>query len=560
MCRTLPNLLHKDEGYSELLSIWNQHSPRVYISVVLCFPCDDRLRDDAAHHLETSLRRLSRSRPLFAGRLYTSGPGQISVRRAPFYTIPFDVCVADKEAWPTYQHMRDEGFPPSLFIDPWYARQGDPERASEPLPVSRVQARFVEGGMLLSVFLHHSIMDGQSLGIFLECLAAQTRLQQGPADHPSEQKIALSAPRHYYHNLKTHHHHHHHNYQQQHQKGGSDLRAQFQRLAAKCPEYTILPDFSGPTQPRYFDAGTPMNEIERTGRIFVFSNERLEALRELVVRIHASDVSTSTSGSGSSSAPARSPTLLPTTTTCYTALAALTFAHVTRARRVAENYLLGSNNSMGGTTATATAKNTTTTTTTTTTSTNPKSVRRAVAATATTAQLWNSVNWRFRGAFQDATKDYFGNAALPAVTRVATDGLAAACEDDAALARTVLLVRETIDGVDQAYVHKRLAMLAAAPDPRLIGLKYDPRAAEALAFNTWRHFGADAEWHVPGCPARKAHAIRRAHGGWNLGTALILPAQAGSTKQELFVSLSVKAMERLCNDERWMRWVDRVIG
>ncbi|RYP84100.1 hypothetical protein DL769_001245 [Monosporascus sp. CRB-8-3] len=337
-------------------------------------------------------------------------------------------------------------------------------------------------------------MDGESLGIFLECLAAQTR--QGSIDRPSEQKIALATSRHY--------------------KTPGELRDQFQRLAAKCPEFTLLPDLSGPTQPRLLDVGTPLHEIDRTGKIFVFSNARLEALKRLV---------TSHPGSASSS-----PTL---PTTCYCALAALTFAHVTRARAGAERYLPAGRCST--------------------------SMEPPGRTTTTTAQLWNSVNWRAR-AFQDATRDYFGNAALPAVTEVPTDRLFAACEDDSELARIVLLIRETIDGVDQTYVHRRLAMLAAAPDPRLIGVRYDPRMPEVLAFNTWRHFGADAAWHIPGIPVAKPNAIRRAHGSWGMGTALILPAQAESTKQELFLSLSIEAMEALCNDERWMRWVDRVIG
>ncbi|RYP23483.1 hypothetical protein DL767_008799 [Monosporascus sp. MG133] len=340
-------------------------------------------------------------------------------------------------------------------------------------------------------------MDGESLGIFLECLAAQTR--QGLIDRPSEQKITLAASKHY--------------------KDLGELRAQFQRLAAKCPEFTLLPDLSGPTQPKLLNVGTPLHEIDRTGRIFVFSNARLDALKRLVTS-HASSASSS-------------PTL---PTTCYCALAALTFAHVTRARAGVERHLPASRCS----------------------SSSMETPGRTMTPTPT-AQLWNSVNWRAR-AFKGATKDYFGNAALPAVTEVPTSRLFAACEDDSELARIVSLIKETIDGVDQAYVHRRLAMLAAAPDPRLIGVGYDPRMPEVLNFNTWRHFGADAAWHIPGIPVTKPDAIRRAHASWGMGTALILPAQAESTKQELFLSLSVEAMEALCNDERWMRWVDRVIG
>ncbi|RYP73966.1 hypothetical protein DL771_003277 [Monosporascus sp. 5C6A] len=390
--------------------------------------------------------------------------------------------------------MKNEGFPPSLFINPQYGPPGNPERTAEMLPVSKVRVKFVEGGLLLSVFLHHAVIDGESLGIFLECLAAQTR--QGPIGRPLEQKIALAVPKRY--------------------KDPGELRAQFQRLAAKCPEFTLLPDLSGPTQPRILDVGTPLHEIDRTGKIFVFSNAQLEALRRLVT-CYASSASSS-------------PTL---PATCYCALAALTFAHVTRARAGAERHLPAGRCS--------------------------SSMEPPGRTTTATTQLWNSVNWRPR-AFQDATRNYFGNAALPAVTEVPNGRLFAACEDDSELARIVPLIKETIDRVDQAYVHRRLAMLAAAPDPRLIGVRYDPRIPEVLAFNTWRHFGADAAWHIPGIPVAKPDAIRRAYGSWSMGTALILPARADSTKQELFLSLSVEAMEALCNDERWMRWVDRVVG
>ncbi|KAH8668896.1 hypothetical protein BX600DRAFT_460910 [Xylariales sp. PMI_506] len=184
--------------------------------------------------------------------------------------------------------------------------------------------------------------------------------------------------------------------------------------------------------------------------------------------------------------------------------------------------------------------------------------------------LWNSVNWRSR-AFKHLTGDYFGNAALPAVTKVPMWQVLAAASCDggnssssssaaAHLAALVPQIKASIDAVDEDYVHRRLAMVSALPDPRIIGVNYDPRTPECLAFNTWRHFGADAVWSIPGVPASKPDAIRRAHGSWNLGTALILPGQSLAVTQEIFISLSQVAMDLLCKDEEWLKWVDRVIG
>jgi hypothetical protein len=247
-------------------------------------------------------------------------------------------------------------------------------------------------------------------------------------------------------------------------------------------------------------SGTPLELIEKTGKIFVFRRDRIQELQQLV-RQHLKS---------------------PQNPSTYTCLAALTFAHITKAREQAEAFL-------------------------------PSFEGKYEAS------LWNSVNWRTR-AFQDFTEDYFGNAALPAVTKVPRRLLIKACDDTLAFAKLVPMIKASVDAVDEEYVLRRLAMVSALPDPRLIGVNYDPRMPQTLAFNTWRHFGADAIWDIPGVSVEKPDAIRRAHGSWNLGTALILPAQALSIHQEIFVSLSKVSMDLLCKDREWLKWVDRIIG
>lgn len=463
-------------GSLELLSIWNQSSPRVYISVILCFPLDNGFVEDAVDHIAASLQRLGRERPLFASRLQaanTTQPGHAHLIQSSEFSIPFEVLLNPRDIPGDYEQMRQMGFPPGLFIKPQFNIPGVIGTATDPLPVCRVQALVIPGGLLLVVYLHHSLCDGDSLRIFLECLAAETR---GDAiDRPSEQ--AFEGPR-----------------------SRRLTNGNLSSLVSRCPEYTILPNFNGPTQPRFSDFGTPLDSIPKIGKIFVFKKSRIAEL-QTILQAHLRCRKT----------PSK-----------YTCLAALSFAHIIKARLRAEKFL-------------------------------PLTEEKG------SAKLWNSVNWRSR-AFRHLTEDYFGNAALPAVTKITKKRLLRACDDVPTLASLVPLIRASINAVDEAYVKRRLAMVSALPDPRLIGVNYDPRMSHCLAFNTWRHFGADAVWDIPGVPVEKPDAIRRAHGSWNLGTALILPARASSDEQELFVSLSQAAMDLLCRDEGWLRWVDRIIG
>ncbi|KAI1331540.1 hypothetical protein F5Y16DRAFT_360197 [Xylariaceae sp. FL0255] len=470
----------QDYGYQESLSVWNQCAPRVYLCVVLCFPFDNERREGAVQHIHHALRRLAAERPIFASRLHPGQHGKIIIGRSRAHSIPFEVADNIDDGLSHYGELRDEEFPPARFIHSRFGIPGGMDPLS-PRPVSKVQAAFTNGGLLLSIYLHHSLADGASLRVFLESFGNATR--DITSDLPSDQKLRIPGVR----SSCTHSH------------KLLDTSA-FKRLMTSCPEYTTLPDLSGPTQPRFYKVGTPISEIDRVGKIFVFKTEQLQELRELIKEKNES---------------AERPT-------AYTSLAALAFAHITEAQTNATGFLDGIEPSPY-------------------------------------PSLWNSVNWRTR-AFPGATDDYFGNAALPVLTKASREQLIDVCRDDRALAQLAIQVRQSIDAVDEDHVSRRMAMMAQAPDPRILGVNYDPRSPECLAFNTWRHFGADVEWNIPGVSVTKPDAIRRASGGWNMGSALILPARADSTQQELFVSLSVDAMRLLCQDERWMRWVDRVIG
>jgi hypothetical protein len=270
-----------------------------------------------------------------------------------------------------------------------------------------------------------------------------------------------------------------------------------------CPEYAILDTPVGPTAPRPRPGGTPADDIKKIGKTFVFDNEKLKELRRRLQHI-----------TGEPAPPSN-----------YVTLAALTWAYATKARLADEAYV-------------------------------------SKGTPDTPAKLQTMVNWKSR--VDPPMTNHAGNATAVAVTAAPTRSVAAAAAaGEAGLAGLAALTRaiaRTITGVDSAFVATRARLFAALPDPRLLGLAFDPRTAQDLGFNTWRYFGADVEFAIPGALARTPAAVRRAQDAWNMSGALILPAREGSGEHALLVTLPVTAMEKLVEEEGWRRWVDRVVG
>ncbi|KAK7970115.1 anthranilate n-hydroxycinnamoyl/benzoyltransferase [Apiospora saccharicola] len=398
------------------LSIWNQHAPRVYISVVLCFPHDGQPVQSTLSYLRSKLAGLARKRPIFAARLRIDPrSGVIQQSQPPQDEIPLEFSRGDE--WERYDEMKSKGFSPELFLGDKTRPSVSFDTTQKPIPACTVHARFVQGGLFLVSNLQHAVCDGETLREFLECFAAETR--GDPLRGPSSPIFSNLG------HLQT---------------TSSD---RFMDLVAMCPEYTTLPDRTGPTQPRYLDGVTPLQQIDKVGRIFTFTDERIKELQRLTCSEPSDNEMSST----------------------YACLAALAFTHIVRARTETEEFI-GS------------------------------------AEETDVATLWNSVNWKYR-ALIDRAKDYLGNATFPTFA-----------------------------------TNSAWRCSGPAQTPRLVGVNSDPRQSNYLAFNTWRHFGADAEWKIPGVPVTKPDAIRRGLPTWTLNTALILPAAASSKSQELFVCLS----------------------
>lgn len=61
-----------------------------------------------------------------------------------------------------------------------------------------------------------------------------------------------------------------------------------------------------------------------------------------------------------------------------------------------------------------------------------------------------------------------------------------------------------------------------------LSVAFDVKKPENLTFNTWRFFGADAEWEIPGVPVAKADAIRPVRRSLGVGSVLVMPAKRSS--------------------------------
>lgn len=487
------NLASPLEPYSPLLTTdptslpaWDQVAQRAYIQVALCFPFDGG-KTAAEAHIESSLERLGRQRRDFAGNLNTSPQtGRVQLEKHSSDEISFEVVDHGDKFPHTFAQLKSKDFAASAFVHPDFARDGTlaPFRL---VPVCQVRASFVQGGLILWVYLHHTFADGDGMRIFLECFSAQTRGTK--VDHPRNTNFEPADPS---------------------ASSFSSTPSAVEDLLKDCPEYIKAPSAQAYSPGTI---GTPLahmapsrpaiSHIPRKGHMFVFRHDRVDQLKSLIEALQPA---------GQKKRPSS-----------YVTMAALTWAHLTKARIEAE----------------------------------PEA---AAADPSGPAKLKKCVDWKSRASW-DAAKEYFGVAVALPFSQLPVEAVVRPCYDFNAMVPLVRTIEDTISSVDDDFVAQRTAALkaAAAEDPRSVVLDLDPLNPKHLAFNTWRYIGADAEWEIPGVTAARPEAIRPVRGEIGMGYALIMPAKKDSTFHELVITLPEKAMGVLMKDHDYMRWVDRVV-
>ncbi|KAL1890946.1 hypothetical protein Sste5346_007943 [Sporothrix stenoceras] len=504
------------ERVTTRLSGWDQVAMRGYMSKALCFPFDNAQMDAAIKHIVASLARMAQQRPDFAGTLEVRDGGIIHHISGHNNTIPFFFeDISAEFPYKSYAELKAAEFPPGAFVHPRFFQPCALAEGQPGVPVLIVKAFTIPGGLFLATYFSHAFADGDCLRIFLETFSRQTR---GLAFDGASTKN-LNAPFANESNVKD--------------KDGSRL----QELLEKVTEYMVLDEPVGPTTPKFRPGGVPMTDITKIGKVFVFDNARLNQLRCSIFGSNEAAMANgnengntrgclSGNSNKSTNGLALSPSNMPSN---YTCLAGLTWAHISKARLAdSAQYMPHC----------------------------PETDKMAL--------LQTMVNWKSR-ALCEANPTYFGNATAIAVTRLSTTDsiLSRASSSPSDLAKLVSTIEKTIAGVDDDFVCDRTELFARVPDPRLVGLRFDPRTPQDLGFNTWRFFGMDTKWSIPGVHGgtdSECDMIRRLQAMWNMSGALILPAKATSTTHELLVTLPKTSMDLLCRDPEWMKWVDRVVG
>ncbi|KAI1194511.1 hypothetical protein F5X97DRAFT_327505 [Nemania serpens] len=168
---------------------------------------------------------------------------------------------------------------------------------------------------------------------------------------------------------------------------------------------------------------------------------------------------------------------------------------------------------------------------------------------------------------------YFGNMAEAALTNLPTAELLQAGETPTNSTDSITVakhlepifrrVQDSIQAVDNEFIHERHSLYTRLPDPRNLVFDYFINDTRVLMFNSWRYIGMNAgqEWNLTGTSsAVYPDAIRRAGSEWNAQSVMVLPARPGSGELEAMVVIEEDAMERLLDDHILMGLVSRVIG
>lgn len=488
------------------LSVWNQCNYRNYVSIALCFPFAKYASQfSAIVRIKAALQDLGRQRPDFAGRLRTNADnGEIYLETHDDNEIPFEGIKLPEDLNITYDYLQKLDFHQRVLTHPSFLVDASLS-PSQVRPVTQVRLSFIDGGLLLFILAHHSFTDGDGLRMFLECFAACTRgalhMPEFPRDGTidplasrADDMLREVVPRKHTLNEGT----------PQEADQSTYLKA-LHELLKHTPEFTCHPGLPHPLA-FHHPLALPPESSPRASTTFMFSKTRLESLRELLTEI-----------------------LGPGNATTLVTLAALTWAHVTQARKLTDPAGWAADTDDGP------------------------------------AQLHLPVNWRRRVTGTPAVEQYFGSTSVHLMVRVDCNTLLLAANGHTtALASVASCIHEAIQIVDDDFVARRSAVMTAAvrgPGPQAVGLSHEPRNPRHLIFNSWRTFGADTEWDIPGVGRNvKPTAIRPARGFMHLGLAQVMPGRSDEVAYVLNLGLPAEALTALVEDQEFMKWIGRALS
>ncbi|KAF2111290.1 hypothetical protein BDV96DRAFT_500069 [Lophiotrema nucula] len=266
------------------LSIIDQTIIRSYIKVLLIYPFPDPYKfGDASTALGSGLRSTLQQYPYLAGSVGPADPvtGKVTAQypdRIPnvldsgvFQTVCEPASYSDFD----YANLKEQGMPPEVLTSDRFcpislkdhpgtgcsAADSVQELRNGPVPALAVQVTLISGGLVLSVYAHHCLMDGAGLGVFLERYA--TNVQTCRPDFQDKS----STP---------------HDHSARRRDIDALVSASKRSLSSShCPEFQLSPISSKEAIPPA--ANLRAHPHVMTSRILTFSHGRLSNLRDAMV-------------------------------------------------------------------------------------------------------------------------------------------------------------------------------------------------------------------------------------------------------------------------------------
>ncbi|KXT00275.1 hypothetical protein AC578_1210 [Pseudocercospora eumusae] len=197
-------------GATYRLSTIDQSFIRTYSRVCLCFPCSNEDRQRVADALTANVQRTVSHLPILAGRVHpitatslgatagssvvenssnpsgkdtglgsdadTNQHGRLDVRveLEDVERLRPTLNFLDEEAFPsTYGELVKGGMPASAFLNTALTPLPDmPDPAEGSNPVFTVKANFIKGGVLVAIYIHHSVADNVGVATIIRHLSS----------------------------------------------------------------------------------------------------------------------------------------------------------------------------------------------------------------------------------------------------------------------------------------------------------------------------------------------------------------------------------------------------
>jgi hypothetical protein len=183
------------------LSVVDQNTVRVYTQLFLIFPFPDRTQvDSAIKALASGLQITLKNFPFLAGtlQLADSKSGKLLLKypaETPEVLSSGLLKAKVLRQFPhTYEQLKRDGMPPSAitsevfcpeelhnFSGIPYDGEGIVDFTKSEAPAMRVQAYFIDGGLVLGIYTHHSVMDFSGMNKFWEHYACNVRALAVPS-------------------------------------------------------------------------------------------------------------------------------------------------------------------------------------------------------------------------------------------------------------------------------------------------------------------------------------------------------------------------------------------